>query len=78
MDSFYTATIANALTLAIVSILYVIKKRCESCSSSCNTGFFSCESEGVRNQKKEQKIDIVVKGLERHRENTSRADLGDI
>ena len=63
---------ANVITLVLVSILWVCKKRFETCNSACHTGFFSCESKEVREHKENSQIELIIQAIERDRQNTQR------
>ena len=64
----------NILTVMLLGILYVVYQRCQSCNSSCHTGFFDCTSKEIKKAREEDKISILIKALERH-DRTNRENL---
>ena len=67
-----TSAGGNLLSLVVVTIMYVVYKRCLTCQSHIHTSWLDCETEKVKCAKRNKKKELICEALQDHQSKTLR------
>ena len=67
-----TSAGGNLLSIVVVTVCYVVYKRCLTCQSHIHTSWLDCDTEKVKRAKRTHKKELICEALDEHLSKTIR------